>query len=412
METLPNILHCHPIDRIDIEKAGGVFLYDKCGRAYLDFESGIWCASLGHNHPRISGCIKRQLKRITHQGPRFTSKITDIAAGKLLNHTALKDGKAVFLSSGSEAMELAIRMAVLYTGRSHLLKFNRSYLGAYGIAGETVNHQGWVRIDIDACLDCRKEVCSISCPQLKDIKFDSIAAFIFEPILASGGILIPPRKVIHYLSKKIKDLNGIIIANEVTTGLGRTGRWLGTERFNVTPDIIGFGKTLGNGYPVSAVLIREEIAEYLENNNFYYNQSHQNDPLGCIIADEVISIIEDEDLISICNHTGTFFKKKLENLRRNFPAISEIRGDGLMLGIKFNSNCFRQIDVIETIARKMQEKGHIIGFKPQIQLLRFLPPYIIKKEQINSMCKDLDKTIKNLMSVRSAKTSFAAKSVI
>jgi len=389
MNTLPHILLTHPLAAADIVRAEGVWLYDKAGKRYIDFESGIWCTSLGHNHPRINACIEKHLKEVVHLGTRFLSPTADMAARELLDITPLKNGRAIFLSSGSEAVELGIRLARICSGKFQLATFTRSYLGAYGAAKMDNNRDNWIRIDIDECLRCTKESCTDSCVQLKNIDFKEMAAFVMEPVQASGGIIIPPKKVVQYLADQIKNGGGYIVDDEVTAGLGRTGRWLGIEHFDIKPDIIVFGKTLGNGYPVSAVAMSSEIAQKIESSNFYYYQSHQNDPLGCAVAREVIRTLHDENLISRSEIIGDYMRRQLRSIENKHKIIKDVRGIGLMAGIEINPDYCKGNLTIDTIAEKMLDRGFITGTKPQINILRFFPPYVIKETDIDDMIENL-----------------------
>jgi acetylornithine/N-succinyldiaminopimelate aminotransferase len=385
MELLPHVLQCHPIVGDDFVRAAGVFLYDNSGRGYIDFESGIWCTALGHSHPRISECMTSQMHNIIHLAPQYTSKLAEEAAQALLRHTPYPDGKAIFLSSGSEAVEFAIRLATLYTGRTNISTFSRSYFGAYG-RNERYN---WTEIDLDVCLECQREACDFSCDQLKRLPETSLAAFVLEPVLGSGGVIIPPAKAVRFLSKTVADSGGLLVANEVTTGLGRTGQWLGVDHFDLSPDIIAFGKILGNGYPISAVAVKKSIANRIEESGFQYIQSHQNDPLGCAIAKEVIAVLEQDDLVSRSRRLGEYFKKRLQETAGQLDAVSQVRGTGLMLGLQLKPECFESSHEIEEIAAEMRYHGYVIGIKPQLFLLRFMPPFIIDEDLISGMCSYL-----------------------
>jgi acetylornithine aminotransferase len=389
VDLLPHVFICHSIVKTDIVKADGVYLYDKERRKCVDFEAGIWCAGLGHNHPRVKSAIAAQADRVMHLAPQLTSSLTEEAATALLNLTPFPDGKAVFLSSGSEAVELGIKIALLYTQRKKLLTFSRSYLGAYGFAAGGLSPESWVQVDIDACLICTVEKCSLSCPYLAGFKPGETAAFVMEPVLASGGIIVPPAKVVGFLTDEVRRSGGLIVVDEVTTGLGRTGKWLGIEHFDVFPDIIVFGKALGNGYPVSAVAMRREIADRMEEARFYYVQSHQNDPLGCAVAREVIAVLHEGRLISLAQETGEYLGDCLRKLTANHDVVADVRGLGLMYGMELKANYFRDERSFEEIFSRMLGRGFVVGVKPKQRLLRFLPPLIISRENIESMCENL-----------------------
>lgn len=388
---LSPILHCHPVTKTDIVRADGTYLYDRDGRRYVDFESGIWCTSLGHNHPRIQDSLVRQAGAVIHLGPRFISLLAEEAAHSLLRHVPFNSGKVVFLSSGSEAVEMSIRLAREITGRSDLLAFSHSYLGAYGDAGRAFQGNGWAQIDIGACQKCARE-CTTLCTGLAHLEPEKIAAFVLEPVLASGGIIIPPHRAVRLLGKEIKAAGGLIVVDEVTTGFGRTGAWFGVEHFDIEPDIIAVGKALGNGYPVSAVAMRRDIGNRLERRNFYYVQSHQNDPLGCAIAGEVIAVLEEEDLISRSRDAGAILLEKLSRLKAEHPIVSGVRGLGLMMGLEFGPFTPGG-DFIEKIFEKMFDRGYVLGVNPNRFMLRFLPPLTIGESDIVAMCDTLGEVL-------------------
>lgn len=396
MSAASHLFACHPVAPIRISKASSNYLFDSNGRKFIDFEAGIWCAGLGHNHPDITRCIGEQSRKITHLGSQFIADITETAAGALLSRTSLVGGKVVFLSSGSEAMELSFRMATEFTGRSRMITFSRSYLGAYGRAAGRTDERGWGEIDIDSCLTCEADECSPSCSHLAELHPETAAAFVLEPVLGSGGILIPPSGVVKYLAGEIQSTGGLVIADEVTTGLGRTGRWLGSEHHDISPDIIAFGKMLGNGYPVSAVVMRTDIAAVLEQHEFYHVQSHQNDPLGCAVAGEVITTLEREKLIDRSRRIGEFFLDRLHAMRPGCPAISDIRGYGLMLGVGLDRARAESEKTVKTVVSAMLERGFVIGAKPALALLRFMPPLTIGEDDILEMCDSFESVLRDI----------------
>jgi len=248
-------LKTHPVVKTNIIKAKGIYLFDSSGRRYLDFESGIWCASLGHCHQRLNRQIIKQLNKVMHLGPRFTNFLAERAAASILEHLRWKQGKVIFLSSGSEAVEFALNISQLATGRSKILGFSESYLSAYGIAGRLNAAPSFSTIGLSPCLHCRKPSCTDDCDELRKIDYRNVSAFILEPGCSGGRILFPPMKLVKHIKEKTRAAGGLIIVDEVTTGLGRTGRWFGFEDYQIKPDAVVLGKTLGNGYPVSAVAL-------------------------------------------------------------------------------------------------------------------------------------------------------------
>ena len=174
------------------------------------------------------------------------------------------------------------------------------------------------------------------------------------------------------------------MANEVTVGFGRTGKWFGFQHYDYSPDIVAMGKALGNGYPVSGISISEDVSKRFNNNPFRYAQSHQNDPLGCAIGLEVIEIIESTALVQKSFEKGEYFKEELKKLQDKYTdKIRDIRGRGLMLALEFEESIN-----MEDLSKQLLNGGFITGYKNHI--LRFMPPLIIQKEEIDALLKNVN----------------------
>lgn len=284
------ILKCHDIVKTDFVRGTHCYLYDAQGRRYVDLESGIWCTVLGHNHPRINQVIKRQIEELVHLGTRYPNAMSKQAAIDVLELVGFAGGKCTFLSSGSEAVEFGVQAARRIVEKPLLLTFSHSYLGAYGSAGRK-NAEDWHLLDwregdpldVDACL--------------RDVPLEQIGAFVFEPGgSGSAFVRFPPRPLVDAIVQRVRASGGLIVINEVTTGMGRTGTWFGFQHYDIRPDIVALGKGLGNGYPVSAVTLARDVAEKVEASGLHYAQSHQNDPLGCAIARTVIQTLREGGL--------------------------------------------------------------------------------------------------------------------
>jgi len=356
---------------------------DENGKSYIDFEAGVWCLPLGHNHKQINKAIVDQLNKISHVGYRYTTNIVDIAAEKVLNLMGFSDGKCVFLSSGSEAVEFGVQVARKLMKKPYFLCLSDYYLSAYGISA-TRNKEQWISLNLT---DYHENPADF----LKDIPFDKIGAFIFEPGNASGTAKLPPRELIREIEKQVKANNGIILVDEVTTGVGRTGKWFGFEHYKLKPDIVSLGKGIGNGYPVSVISLSAEIANQIESTDFTYAQSHQDDPLACAVVNEVLTVIESNQYIERAAKMGLVLEQELETLAKKHNSIKEVRGIGLMYVIEFSSNSGLNLEKIHQI---LFDEGYIVGVKVPANVLRFYPPLTIKSEQINSMVRTLDETLK------------------
>ena len=375
------ILKCHDIVKINFVRGENCYLYDDEGKRYIDFESGIWCTALGHCHPRINRVMEAQIGNIVHLGTRYPHFLAQDAAKDILDIVGIDNGKCVFLSSGSEAVEFSVQTARRSTEKSLLLTFSNSYLAAYGSAGNK-NVDEWQLFDWSVCKHTKQ------CDCLKEIPFENIGGFIFEPGgSGSGFVKFPPKQLVQEIAQRVKQEGGLLVANEITTGMGRTRKWFGFQHYDIQPDIVAIGKGIGNGYPVSAVAMRVDIAEKLENCGFSYAQSHQNDPLGCSVAKEAITILREENWIERGNTIGAFFLKGLKRLEEKHDIVKEARGRGLLLALEFHPHD----SISATWAyHALLAKGFLVGYYPAGNVLRFDPALTIDEEDIMRLLESID----------------------
>ena len=355
------------------------YVIDESGKRYIDFEAGVWSASLGHNNKQINETIIRQVNSISHVGYRYSTKIVNDAARKVLELLNFEDGKCVFLSSGSEAVEFAVQVARRITEKPYFLCLKNHYLSAYGLAGNR-NEEQWLSLDLSKYNGNVDHF-------LRNVPFDKIGVFVFEPGNASGTVQLPPKELIKAIGDKIKKHHGMMVINEVTTGIGRTGKWFGFLHYDIKPDIVACGKGIGNGYPVSVIALSKKVVAAIQKTGFRYAQSHQDDPLGCAVINEVISIIKDHHLIERAARMGKILKQELISLSQKHKCVKEIRGIGLMFVMEFSKDAAICPEVIH---KELFDAGYITGFHPVASLLRFYPPLTIKEGQIKSMANELD----------------------
>jgi acetylornithine aminotransferase len=393
---MDHVLWCnkHPLVLPDIVKGEGCYLYDLQGQKYLDLESGIWCLPLGHCHPKINAAIRAQADILTHSGYCYANPVMEQASSTVLDIVNMPEGKCVFLSSGSEAVEFGVQALRKITAKPLILTLSDSFLGSYGSAGSKRKDE-WHLFDWQRCMACNwSEDCNPECRYFSEIPFDRIGGFVFEPGSSSGLVRFPPKSFIKNIVKFIRQHNGFIQINEITTGLGRTGKWFGFQHYDINPDIVSMGKGLGNGYPVSAIGMTPEIIEHLHKISFYYYQSHQNDPLGCAVARTVIKILQVEKIIEKSGTIADYFFDKLQKLKQKYSIIQEIRGRGLMFAIEFEETLADE--VLSDLYVQCIKRGFILAKRPGLNVFRLDPPLIIQKEDINHFLKTFDELLADI----------------
>jgi len=363
----------HELKIPNIVGSQGVYLFDDNGKRFMDLESGVWCISVGHRNEQINRTITNQIGSLMHAGFCYSNQVLEESSKSVLDITNLGNGKCVFLCSGSEAIEISRQIAKHLSGKNLSMTLHDSYLGAY--ASVTDRTKGWYVFNWERCKACgENDNCDPSCEALQDIPED-ISDFVFEPGSSSGFVRFPPKALIQNLVNFVRNNSGKIIANEVTTGVGRTGKWFGYQHYDIEPDLIAIGKGIGNGYPVSVAAISEATVSELETEPFKYAQSHQNDPLGAAVVLEVIRQIEDNDLIAKAGQKGPVFLSKLESLVDN-EIVLDVRGRGMMLAMDLPDK-----DIANEIYGDLIARGYILGNRGTS--FRIDPPLILTEAEFD-----------------------------
>ncbi len=372
----------HELKIPNVVDSEGVYLFDDQGKRYMDLESGVWCVSVGHKNEQVNNRMKQQIDSIMHAGFCYSNSVLEESSKSILDITGFKNGKSVFLCSGSEAIEISRQIAKHISGKNLSMTLHDSYLGAYASISDRTT--GWYMFNWEQCRTCSKiDHCDPQCDALAEIPED-IADFVFEPGSSSGFVRFPPKTLIQNIVNIVRNNNGKVIVNEVTTGIGRTGKWFGYQHYGIEPDLIAIGKGIGNGYPVSVASINEATVNELVEKPFKYAQSHQNDPLGACIVEEVIRFIKENDLITEAETKGSLLSSRLESLVDN-EIILGVRGRGLMFAVDLVN-----AEVGNNIYNDLLEAGFIVGNRGAA--FRIDPPLIITETEIDAFI-DVFKTI-------------------
>jgi acetylornithine aminotransferase len=372
----------------DIVRAENCHLFDSRGKRYVDLESGVWCTSIGHGHPRILRVLAEQPAKIGHRGFCYAARLVEEAALEFLSLLGLDGGKVVFLCSGSESVEYGVRLAQSVIDRPLLMTMTDSYFGAYGSASRRDENE-WFCFDWAGCADCEaSRECAESCPRWATIPFDRIGGFLFEPGSSSGLVRFPPVKLIGSIVSALQERGGLVLVNEVTTGVGRTGTWFGYQHYGIAPDIVAMGKGIGNGYPVSVTAVAPGVVGRLSGRPVKYAQSHQNDPLGAAVAVEVVRVIREEGLIERGREIAAALTIGLEAIRARTGRIREIRGRGLMIAIELVDDAETSFTI--RTHRELVRRGFILGRRPGVSVLRCDPSLTIDRADIERFLDTLE----------------------
>ena len=340
-----------------IERAAGSFVYDADDRPILDFTSGQMSALLGHGHPKIVSTVSRQVEKVAHLFSGMLSRpVVDLA--ERLAGLAPGLDRALLLSTGAESNEAAIRMAKLVTGKHEIVAFSKSWHGMTGVAASatySAGRKGYGPASVgsiaipapnsfrprfkhaDGSLDWRTEL-DDAFNLVDSQSTGSLAAFIAEPILSSGGMLELPQGYLAALKQKCHERGMLLILDEAQTGIGRTGTMFAFQRDGVTPDILTLSKTIGAGLPLSAVMTTAEIEEAAYAKGFLFYTTHVSDPLPAAVGLAVLDVVEGERLVERAQNLGARLFDGLTLLKQRYECVGDVRGRGLMLGVEIVKN--------------------------------------------------------------------------
>ena len=406
-----------------MESGEGCYLTDLDGKRYLDFSSQLMCSNLGHRNQAVIDAITEQANKLCYAAPGFGTVPAAMLGKKLEEITQKGLVKSFLTNGGSEANEAAIKIARMYSGKGKFISRYRSYhgasSGAIALTGDprtqhAVGMAGVVRAPDCYCYRCPfgKEYpgCGVTCVEIIDeiIRMEgpkTVAGVVIEPIVGSNGILVPVDEYIPRLREICDEHEVLLIADEVMSGFGRTGKMFCIEHWDVTPDIMSMAKGITGAFlPVGATITSQAIADHFDQpgNLFSHGQTYAMHPMGCAVALASIKEYEDKKIVENAAKMGKVMEKRLKELMESHRSIGEVRGKGLFWGVELVKDretkepfATRKEKFLPTVQKKISaaamEKGvYLVNI---INHFIVAPPLIATEKEIDEGITVLDEVL-------------------
>ena len=411
-----------------IREARGSTIEDVDGNRYIDWVAGISVLNLGHRHPRLVAALQRQSEKIWHSlevpteaRVEFLEQLNSSLPGTLRNHA-----KVLFTITGGDSTEAAVSLADYAKGRSGTFAFSGAY---HGVHGGAVNLTGGRRYHATSSFhggsvirvpfpnpyrpvlntaDSAQGVLRYMEHLLSDpySGIDHASAVLVEPILGEGGYVVPPDDFLPSLREFCDEHDLLLIADEVQTGLGRTGRFWAVENWNVTPDIVCIAKTIGGGIPASMVAYREDLVKELPRG--FHLGTYRGNPLALAVGTEVLKVLREEQWISLAARRGERVQARFREYAGTHPSIGDVRGKGFMIGVEFVKDAARKTPWDER-AKAMRRELFLNGLLMHTcgsydNALRFMAPLTIEDPLLERGLAVFEQALSNLDSAPETKT--------
>ena len=392
----------------------GVQFTDAEGNEFIDLSGQLMCSNLGHSAERVEEAVAEQVSEAEYVSPSFTTEARAKLGKKLAEVTPGNLTKTFFSTSGTEAVEAAIKIARFYTGKEKILSRYRSYHGAtYGSISVTGDPRrlaaepgipGTVKAPdpyaYGSTLDPMESLEYID--EMLTLEGDTVAAVLVEPIVGSNGILVPPEEYLPRLKEIAHEHGALLICDEVMAGFGRTGEWFGSDVYDVTPDIMTMAKGLTGAYqPLGATIVTDEIADHFEDNMLTHGHTYAGHPVACAAGLAAIETYQEENLVERASDVGEYLGDRIEKLAREHPSVGDTRGVGLFRGIELTKHPEKRVPfgeredkvgkgstVVDEVAEAAYDQGTYVA--NMINTLIIAPPLTITENEIDDAIAALD----------------------
>ncbi len=401
-----------------VARAEGAWVETTDGRRILDFTSGQICSTLGHNHPRIAAAIRESLDTVSHLNSWMLSEPVLELAARLAGLVPAPLDRVMLLNTGSEANEVALKLAKMHTGRWEIVGLTRSFHGLLsGIASVNFSmaHAGFgpllpgsFALPAPYAYRCPVRHCEGACDctcletgfELVDQQsVGSLCAVVAEPVLSAGGIIVPPDGYFGRM-RELCDARGmLLVMDEAQTGFGRLGTMFGFEHDGVVPDLLAVSKTLGGGVPLAATLTSEAIEDDCVGKGFLHVTSHVSDPLPAAAGLAVLDVIAEDGLVARAEERGAYLLARLRELQERHEPIGEVRGRGLLVGLELvtDRDTREPADALgAAVTAECLRRGlsmNIVRAGSSANCFRMAPPLSITEEEIDTAMEILDESL-------------------
>jgi len=409
------------ITNLEIERGEGSWLITRSGERYLDYSSGIGVTNTGHAHPRVAAAIAAQAAKLIHGQQNIVYHEPGLRLHERLRHVLPGEGWGAFLSnSGAEAIEAAVKLARIITGRPVVIAFRGGYHGRTAQTMALTSAKDVYRGHFEplpgsiyhtAYPYCYRAAggghdpaaCTCDWEAQLDLTFhqliypEHVAAILIEPVLGEGGYIVPPPGFLPRLREITRQHGIMLIADEVQTGYGRTGRFFAVEHWDVEPDIVVMAKGIASGLPLSGLLAKRELIEAWPPGS--HGGTYGGNVVSCAAANATLDVIEDEHLVENAAARGTQFLAGLQGLARKHPAIGDVRGLGLMLALEFiqpgvgdgrlpDANLAKRV-----LSEALDRRLIVLSAGTYANVARIIPPLVTTAAEVDLAISILDESI-------------------
>jgi acetylornithine/N-succinyldiaminopimelate aminotransferase len=372
-----NLFDVYPLFDVNIVRGKGCYVWDDKGVEYLDLYGGHAVISIGHSHPHYVKMVSEQVAKLGFYSNSVVNKLQKEVANRLGELSGYDDYSLFFINSGAEANENALKLASFHNGRTRVISFNKAFHGRTSLAAEVTNNP-----KIIAPINNHGEVIFLPLNDIeavrKELEKKDVCAVIIEGIQGVGGIKIPTDEFLRKLRQLCTDTGTVLIVDEIQSGYGRSGKFFAHQYSGIRPDLITVAKGIGNGFPMSGLLISPLFKPVYGRLGTTFGGNH----LACSAAIAVLDVMKEENLVENARKVGAYLLTELKKI----DSIKEVRGRGLMIGLEFEES-------VKELRSKLLYEQHVFTGVSGTNVLRLLPPLCLNVQEVDEFVIRLKKIL-------------------